>query len=289
MDSREGPIRLHFHEAVQINIHPPSQPRWDDPPPVPHPNNTAVDSLWNVPRESQRRDDWEQFHEIFLRAKPKLRGVFQIFMAHFQLALGVALIYIGGRNYTRMSFITFWGPTILVISGSMTLRARVIPSYKLVKACLILHTFSCSTCFSGIILCCIDDFMIYTCNFNCDFGNVGTLAIINFLLITNIVQLVSSGYILVYSYRSLKHISRNPPQITGALNLGAMSLDPPAYSEESTVLPQLPAFSQPLVFVNPSTFLHTTESAVPPGYSHPPGYSQPEFPQTADPPPPYSE
>ncbi|XP_072280118.1 uncharacterized protein [Pyxicephalus adspersus] len=288
MDSREGPIRLHFHDTVQINIHPSSQPQWDDPPPVPISNNAADDGRWNGPPNPRRRNETEEFYQIFLRAKPKLRGVFQIFVAHFQLALGVALIYIGGRNYTRLSYITFWGPVILVTSGSMTLRARVIPSYKLVKACFILHTISCIVSFAGLALCCFDEFNIIACN-SCSFGNIGTLSIITFLLMTNVVQLLSSGCILIFSYHSLKSIPRNPPQTTATPNLGVISLDPPAYSEVSTTLPQPSVLSQSSMFLHPSTFLHPPESAEPPVYSNLPEYFQPpEFVQTEDPPPPYS-
>ncbi|XP_072280119.1 uncharacterized protein [Pyxicephalus adspersus] len=250
MDSREGPIRLHFHDTVQINIHPSSQPQWDDPPPVPISNNAADDGRWNGPPNPRRRNETEEFYQIFLRAKPKLRG--------------------------------------LVTSGSMTLRARVIPSYKLVKACFILHTISCIVSFAGLALCCFDEFNIIACN-SCSFGNIGTLSIITFLLMTNVVQLLSSGCILIFSYHSLKSIPRNPPQTTATPNLGVISLDPPAYSEVSTTLPQPSVLSQSSMFLHPSTFLHPPESAEPPVYSNLPEYFQPpEFVQTEDPPPPYS-
>ncbi|XP_073451318.1 uncharacterized protein [Aquarana catesbeiana] len=287
MDSREAPLRLHFHDTVQINIHPSSQPRWDDPPPATHCNNTTVAGRRNVPPPLRRRNETEEFHQIFLRAKPKLRGIFQIFVAHFQLALGIALIYIGGTNTTRLSYITFWGPTILVISGSIALRARVIPSCKLVKTCFILQTISCSVSIAGIALCALDDFQIYT-HFSGVFGNMGTLAIINFLLVTNLVQLVSSGCLVIYSNRSLQCISRNQSQATTAQNLVVISPDPPAYSEVSSTLPQLPAISQSLVF--PHSPANPPESTGLPMYNHLPEYSQPPvFSPTADPPPPYSQ
>ncbi|XP_040176845.1 membrane-spanning 4-domains subfamily A member 15-like isoform X1 [Rana temporaria] len=290
MDSREAPLRLHFHDTVQINIHSSSQPRWDDPPPATHCNNTTVAGRRNVPPQLRRRNETEEFHQIFLRAKPKLRGVFQIFLAHFQLALGIGLIYIDGINNTRLSYITFWGPTILVISGSIALRARVIPSRKLVKTCFILQTISCSVSIAGIALCAIDDFRIYTHYSGGLFGNVGTLAIINFLLVTNLVQLVSSGCMVIYSYHSLKCISRNQSQATAAQNLGVISLDPPAYSEVSSTLPQLPVQSQSLVFPYSPTYLYPPESTGPPVYNNLPEYSQPPvFSPTVDPPPPYSQ
>ncbi|XP_077310849.1 uncharacterized protein LOC143930417 isoform X2 [Lithobates pipiens] len=248
MDSREAPLRLHFHDTVQINIHPSLQPRWDDPPPVTHCNNTTAAIRRNVPPRLRRRNETEEFHQIFLRAKPKLRGIFQIFVAHFQLALGIGLIFIGGINNTRLSYITFWGPTILVISGSIALRARVIKSRKL----------------------------------------VGTLAIINFLLVTNLVQLVSSGCLVIYSKQSLECISRNQSQAATAQNLAVISPDPPAYSEVSSTLPQLPAISQSLVFPHSPAYL--PESTGLPVYNHLPAYSHPPvFSPTADPPPPYSQ
>ncbi|XP_040176847.1 uncharacterized protein LOC120909192 isoform X3 [Rana temporaria] len=249
MDSREAPLRLHFHDTVQINIHSSSQPRWDDPPPATHCNNTTVAGRRNVPPQLRRRNETEEFHQIFLRAKPKLRGVFQIFLAHFQLALGIGLIYIDGINNTRLSYITFWGPTILVISGSIALRARVIPSRKLVKTCFILQTISCSVSIAGIALCAIDDFRIYTHYSGGLFGNA-----------------------------------------TAAQNLGVISLDPPAYSEVSSTLPQLPVQSQSLVFPYSPTYLYPPESTGPPVYNNLPEYSQPPvFSPTVDPPPPYSQ
>ncbi|XP_040176846.1 uncharacterized protein LOC120909192 isoform X2 [Rana temporaria] len=252
MDSREAPLRLHFHDTVQINIHSSSQPRWDDPPPATHCNNTTVAGRRNVPPQLRRRNETEEFHQIFLRAKPKLRG--------------------------------------LVISGSIALRARVIPSRKLVKTCFILQTISCSVSIAGIALCAIDDFRIYTHYSGGLFGNVGTLAIINFLLVTNLVQLVSSGCMVIYSYHSLKCISRNQSQATAAQNLGVISLDPPAYSEVSSTLPQLPVQSQSLVFPYSPTYLYPPESTGPPVYNNLPEYSQPPvFSPTVDPPPPYSQ
>ncbi|XP_077310848.1 uncharacterized protein LOC143930417 isoform X1 [Lithobates pipiens] len=284
MDSREAPLRLHFHDTVQINIHPSLQPRWDDPPPVTHCNNTTAAIRRNVPPRLRRRNETEEFHQIFLRAKPKLRGIFQIFVAHFQLALGIGLIFIGGINNTRLSYITFWGPTILVISGSIALRARVIKSRKLVKTCFILQTISCSVSIAGIALCALDDFQIY----KSPSGNVGTLAIINFLLVTNLVQLVSSGCLVIYSKQSLECISRNQSQAATAQNLAVISPDPPAYSEVSSTLPQLPAISQSLVFPHSPAYL--PESTGLPVYNHLPAYSHPPvFSPTADPPPPYSQ
>ncbi|XP_075071544.1 uncharacterized protein LOC142160577 isoform X2 [Mixophyes fleayi] len=284
MASQPNPVNVHFHDTVQINILPSSQhntePRWDDPPSAPYWNIPLADIHQNVPPATAERSEPTMFQQVFLHAKPRSRGLFQIFVAHFQLALGIVLIFVGGRNYSWLSYIIFWGPPFYIVSGFLAVAAHTITTCKLVKAAIILHSISVAISFTGLTLCCADVFRIYPCGFSCPFGNMGTLSIISLLLMTNLVQFSMSSYIVVYGFRSLKHYSEDPPQIHAVQNPGIVLPDPPAYSEITANFPQAPDFFQPPDFSQSPAFPEPPAFSQLPAYTQPPAFSQsPDFPE----------
>ncbi|KAM4030422.1 uncharacterized protein ACNLHF_018170 isoform 2-T2 [Anomaloglossus baeobatrachus] len=239
MASQANSVRVHFHDTVNINILPPLQQnidqRWNESLPEPHINFSLDYSIQNV---SSAPDN--TFHRVFLRAKPRFRGISQIVLAHFHLALGIALNFFGGKIYTWYSYIIFWGPPFLIFSGILAVVAHSVVSSKLLPA----------------------------------------MTVTGFIVMTNMLQLSFSVYIVYYGYTALKYVLDRPPQpqLHGNENLGFDHPDPPAYFEATFHEP--PQFLQPTPFPPPPPYTHLSPPSSPPPFSEVADYAQP---------PPYSE
>ncbi|KAM4030421.1 uncharacterized protein ACNLHF_018170 isoform 1-T1 [Anomaloglossus baeobatrachus] len=277
MASQANSVRVHFHDTVNINILPPLQQnidqRWNESLPEPHINFSLDYSIQNV---SSAPDN--TFHRVFLRAKPRFRGISQIVLAHFHLALGIALNFFGGKIYTWYSYIIFWGPPFLIFSGILAVVAHSVVSSKLIRTCYIAHTFSILICLSGLVLGCVDAFNIFPCGATCN--NLPAMTVTGFIVMTNMLQLSFSVYIVYYGYTALKYVLDRPPQpqLHGNENLGFDHPDPPAYFEATFHEP--PQFLQPTPFPPPPPYTHLSPPSSPPPFSEVADYAQP---------PPYSE
>ncbi|XP_069608924.1 uncharacterized protein [Ranitomeya imitator] len=98
-------------------------------------NLTLNFSLW-CPNQnvSGVQENTPAFHQVFLRSKPRFRGIAQIVLAIFQLAFGIVLNFFGGKIYTWYSYIIFWGPPFLIVSGVLAVVAHRVASSKLLPA-----------------------------------------------------------------------------------------------------------------------------------------------------------
>ncbi|XP_071986804.1 uncharacterized protein [Engystomops pustulosus] len=273
MASQAGAVRVHFHDTVNINILPPFQqnvePGCEEPLPEPFISISHGFSSQNPSSASDNRRA-TAFHQVFLRSQPRFRGFSQVGVAGFQLALGIVLNFVGGKIYAWHSYIIFWGPTYLIFSGFLAVAAHNIVSAKLVRACNVFHTFSVIIIVTGIVISCIDAFRIFPCVTEC--GSVGAMAIASFFLMTNLVQLNISGYIVYYGFHSLTYLMDFPSQTQGNENHGFVPSDPPPYSEGT--FHELPTFFQPPAYPQdpsiPPPPAYPQDPSIPP----PPAYTQ---------------
>ncbi|XP_069608921.1 uncharacterized protein [Ranitomeya imitator] len=222
-------------------------------------NLTLNFSLW-CPNQnvSGVQENTPAFHQVFLRSKPRFRGIAQIVLAIFQLAFGIVLNFFGGKIYTWYSYIIFWGPPF-------------------VRVCYIFHTISILISLTGLVLACIDAFNIYPCGATC--GNLPAMTVTGFGAMASMLQLSISVYIVYYGFNSLKYILEHPPQPPANENLGFVLPDPPAYFEATFHEP--PPFLQPAPFLQPPPYPQLSTTSVPPAFSEVADHLQP--------PPPYSE
>ncbi|XP_069608922.1 membrane-spanning 4-domains subfamily A member 15-like isoform X3 [Ranitomeya imitator] len=217
-------------------------------------NLTLNFSLW-CPNQnvSGVQENTPAFHQVFLRSKPRFRGIAQIVLAIFQLAFGIVLNFFGGKIYTWYSYIIFWGPPFLIVSGVLAVVAHRVASSKLVRVCYIFHTISILISLTGLVLACIDAFNIYPCGATC--GNLPAMTVTGFGAMASMLQ---------------------PPANE---NLGFVLPDPPAYFEATFHEP--PPFLQPAPFLQPPPYPQLSTTSVPPAFSEVADHLQP--------PPPYSE
>ncbi|XP_077107068.1 uncharacterized protein LOC143764883 isoform X1 [Ranitomeya variabilis] len=240
-------------------------------------NLTRNFSLW-CPNQnvSGVPENTPAFHQVFLRSKPRFRGIAQIVLAIFQLAFGIVLNFFGGKIYTLYSYIIFWGPPFLIISGVLAVVAHRVASSKLVRVCYIFHTISILISLTGLVLACIDAFNIYPCGATC--GNLPAMTVTGFGAMASMLQLSISVYIVYYGFNSLKYILEHPPQPPANENLGFVLPDPPAYFEATFHEP--PPFLQPSPFLQPPPYPQFSTTSAPPAFCEVADHLQP---------PPYSE
>ncbi|XP_077107071.1 uncharacterized protein LOC143764883 isoform X4 [Ranitomeya variabilis] len=201
-------------------------------------NLTRNFSLW-CPNQnvSGVPENTPAFHQVFLRSKPRFRGIAQIVLAIFQLAFGIVLNFFGGKIYTLYSYIIFWGPPFLIISGVLAVVAHRVASSKLLPA----------------------------------------MTVTGFGAMASMLQLSISVYIVYYGFNSLKYILEHPPQPPANENLGFVLPDPPAYFEATFHEPppflqpspflQPPPYPQFSTTSAPPAFCEVADHLQPPPYS----------------------
>ncbi|XP_077107070.1 uncharacterized protein LOC143764883 isoform X3 [Ranitomeya variabilis] len=167
-------------------------------------NLTRNFSLW-CPNQnvSGVPENTPAFHQVFLRSKPRFRGIAQIVLAIFQLAFGIVLNFFGGKIYTLYSYIIFWGPPFLIISGVLAVVAHRVASSKLVRVCYIFHTISILISLTGLVLACIDAFNIYPCGATC--GNLPAMTVTGFGAMASMLHLLPMKILDLFS-QTLLHI-----------------------------------------------------------------------------------
>ncbi|XP_069837993.1 membrane-spanning 4-domains subfamily A member 12-like [Dendropsophus ebraccatus] len=114
----------------------------------------VVPQTQNVPQKAEPA----LYHQTFLRAKPKALGIVLIISALLQIGLGFGLwgeftvIYC----YTYDSFVSFWGATIVIIAGSLSITAGKIKKLSLIQATLAFTIMASVSSLVGIVLPCLD-------------------------------------------------------------------------------------------------------------------------------------
>ncbi|XP_069837182.1 membrane-spanning 4-domains subfamily A member 4A-like [Dendropsophus ebraccatus] len=205
-------------------------------------NITAIPTVVTVPHGIQQVTTIPQFtqapifHQIFLKGKPKLLGIFLIVTAILQIALGIAGVFTTIALTVAIG-IPFWSPVFYIIAGSLTIGAQASPNICLVKGSLGLNIVTTILSFTGFILNCLDLFVIG--NFpDYDDYIIGTRAggsfVLAILLISNLLLFSVSISVSVFGCRALCYTPTNAPQVFFLQHDVVVSAPPPAYEAEDT-------------------------------------------------------
>ncbi|KAM3914056.1 uncharacterized protein RB166_019239 [Leptodactylus fuscus] len=221
-----------------------------------------------VPYERQSMD----FHEMFLRGKPKWIGISQMALGFFQLGMGILATSVFPTNYSSYIGNNIWGPLCFIVTGGLSFYAGAHRSLQYIKLALAMNICNIFISAVGIALNSLrveshQSFGNYRNyypheNRNSANNNISSLVrskphkysqkelskepstvTVSFLILTNALQSLLTISILISGCQSLSCNDTGAPQVYVIPNDGP-SLLPPPYSADPIFLETPPCYSE---------------------------------------------
>ncbi|XP_072280198.1 membrane-spanning 4-domains subfamily A member 12-like [Pyxicephalus adspersus] len=250
------------YNFAQPNPAAPPPTQWNVPSGAPGNNLSPNPQMWNAPTTQQWNhpapQQWNnpvttvipqtlqsaEFHQAFLKGKPKALGITLIIVGILHIAMGIAQIFTS--YYTAiLSGIPFWGAIFNIITGSLAVSAVSSSYICLIKGSLGLGIVVSIFSVVGLILNIVDYFVYYYCYGSyetCKHLLIAGHVLRGFFILTYLLQFSLSVSISVFATQALNYNNATVPNQVFILQNSAEVLEQPTVSGSyPTFLSQRPS------------------------------------------------